>query len=763
MKSIAALLLTLVSTVHAQTLQIPEGSAANEPTLSVAIRTLARELLDERDPLSPAERFQLQLATDQYEKALASLESVRAGAPRLAAGTLDRSIPLELYARAKALELRGRLPFSDAFSEVFAETFERLDDRAALEAGWLLGTPLFVFEDRLRRSVAAQESQRTLSGAEAIEIVSAFNTRNAFGSIAPLVSAAVSADDSKRYSIDENVLIKTDEGVTLSAVVVRKKGAADRQPATLWFNIYVNLASSLYEAKLAAIHGYVGVAADPRGKRLSPDRIRPWETEAGDTYAVIDWISKQSWSDGQVGMYGSSHGAFSAWAATKRLHPALKTIVAASASQPGFGLPMQNNVFQFAQYAFPFYVMNNKTTDDATYFDHGRWRALQDKWFSSGRSFREIDALDGTPNPLLQTQLQHPSFDAYYQAMQPYREDYANIDIPVLSLTGYFDDANAAAVEYLREHYKYNNRPKHYLVIGPYDHGATARSFKSPIVKGYEIDPSAQLDSVALTYQWFDHVMRNGPRPALLRDRINYQVMGADIWRHARSIEAMSERILTLYLTDSRVGDRYLLTDARSSNIRFLEQEVDFADRTSEINLYPVRAIEDKVDLSNGFAFVSEPFVAPVSFEGQLRGQLKATINKKDMDFTLALYELMPNGKLFNLSYYLGRASYAVDMSKRKLLEPGKTEIIPFERTPLMSRQMQKGSRLLLLLTVNKNRHAQINYGTGKDVSDESIKDALEPLRVRWHTDSFVNVPIRGPVVQSNPSGNATRLAPRAR
>jgi hypothetical protein len=49
----------------------------------------------------------------------------------------------------------------------------------------------------------------------------------------------------------------------------------------------------------------------------------------------------------------------------------------------------------------------------------------------------------------------------------------------------------------------------------------------------------------------------------------------------------------------------------------------------------------------------------------------------------------------------------------------------------------------LLLVTVNKNAFAQVNYGTGKDVSDESVADAQEPLEVRWYTDSFVRVPIR--------------------
>ena len=42
---------------------------------------------------------------------------------------------------------------------------------------------------------------------------------------------------------------------------------------------------------------------------------------------------------------------------------------------------MQNNVVQYVQYAWPFYVMNNKTLDYATYNDFDRWKALREKWF----------------------------------------------------------------------------------------------------------------------------------------------------------------------------------------------------------------------------------------------------------------------------------------------------------------------------------------------------------------------------------------------
>ena len=180
--------------------------------------------------------------------------------------------------------------------------------------------------------------------------------------------------------------------------------------------------------------------ADARGKRLSPDAPVPYEAEALDTHAVLDWIVKQPWSDGKVGMIGGSYSGFTAWAATKRRHPALKGIAVSAAAIPGLGLPMHNNVFLSANYQWAFYVTNNKLLDDAVNDDGQRWWKMQREWFMSGRPYREIDAVDGTPNPWLQRWLQHPAYDKYWQSMVPYESDFARINIPVLTITGYYDD-----------------------------------------------------------------------------------------------------------------------------------------------------------------------------------------------------------------------------------------------------------------------------------------------------------------------------------
>ena len=134
-------------------------------------------------------------------------------------------------------------------------------------------------------------------------------------------------------------------------------------------------------------------------------------------------------------------------------------------------------------------------------------------------------------------------------------------------MTGYYDDANAAAVDYLVQHYEYNPKADHYLVVGPYPHASSLTPSVRPLVRGYAIDSAAQLDSLELTYQWFDYVMRHRPRPRLLQDRINFEVMGGNVWRHAPSIDAMSNEKLRLYLTNEKVGERYRLASLKPERL----------------------------------------------------------------------------------------------------------------------------------------------------------------------------------------------------
>jgi len=553
---------------------------------------------------------------------------------------------------------------------------------------------------------------------------------------------AKSEDLKSAYDIQDSVMIKTRDGAFISAIVVRKKGVSTPKPVILQYTIYVREASDIKSLKAAADKDYVGVIAYARGKRFSPEEISPYENDANDAYDVIDWISKQKWCNGSIGMYGGSYNGLTQWAACKKMHPALKTIVPYVANRAGMGLPMENNVFINPNYEWSFYVGNNKYLDTVAGNDRQRFRKMQFKWWETGVAYKKMDSIDGSPNRLFQRWLKHPSFDEYWQKMSPYKKDFAQINIPILVIDGYYNDSQNSSLYYLRELQKYNPKANSYLIIGPYSHFG-AQKGGSPVLNGYKVDADALINTNKITYQWFDYILKNGPKPEILKDRINYQVMGANEWRSAPSIDKMNNGFLTFYLTDNKSGKFYSLNATKPAKNNYLSQEVDFADRqVQNNNYYPDPIIRKEIDTTNGYAFVSDPLKEPLLVNGSFLGEIKASINKKDMDIGVTLYEVTPEGEYFNLAYFIGRASYAKDITKRNLLKPKKIETISFSNTRLVSKQLNKGSRLLITLNVNKNAFSELNYGTGKEVADEIIKDAKEPLKIKWYNDSFVKIPI---------------------
>lgn len=699
---------------------------------SVYINQLAKEILSAVSDSN--DLFRIQLTAGKYKDAIATIRALRK-----APSTTPVFIQYELYALAADAS-----SFENGYSKHFTGFFSALNDKDAVYISTAFLTRQGIDDLRNRWNQAAQtlNNRDSISLQEAVNLCKSYTLWQIYRRIEPLSITLMHADDQRRYIIQDSVLIKTPEGITLSAMVVRKRTTSIPAPATLYFTIYTDLQNHIIEAKQSALRGYVAVVADVRGKRLSPDAIDPWLHEGRDANAIIDWMSKQPWCNGKIGMYGGSYVGFVQWAAAKYHHPALKTIVPYVAAIPGQGLPMENNVFINPNYQWPFYVMNNKLLDNAANSDWQRWDRMRNKWYESGVAYRKIDSIDGTPNTILQRDLQHPSYDKYWQQMVPYQEQFANINIPVLTITGYYDDGQISALRYLKEHYRYNKKANHYLVIGPYDHfGAQIGGF--PVLRGYTLDPTATIDTRALTFDWLDHILRGGPKPAMLKDRINYEVMGANEWRHAPSLNKMRDTLLRFYLSNQKSGNQNLLAKKKPTSPGFLSQEVDLADRkTTNNDYYPGVIISKEINRSNGLFFISEPFDKPVSVNGAFSGLLRATINKKDMDIGIVLYEVLPSGEYFHLAYFIGRASYAYDMSKRQLLTPGKPELIPYVRTRLTSRRLSKGSRLLVVLNISKNPYAQINYGTGKDVSDETIADAGAPLQIKWHNDSYIEIPI---------------------
>jgi putative CocE/NonD family hydrolase len=720
-------------------------ASVDDPAAAAAMRDLAARLVPVYQDPDPdrylANLSALQLVAGNYSAAYESRQTLRDRRQRLDAGRpVGRDVIYDMYARAKAMEAESQVPFAQAFTQAYQDVVPRLNDQDAYAVTQWLGTSPAVFRYALQKLFDQQRADDSIGQSEAVALIRAYLSFGAYRSFGPLVVSLNEEDDRRRYAVDDQVLIKTPEGASITALLVRPQSLSKPLPALLEFTIY----DSRNYAKECAAHGYVGVVAYTRGTHDSPRQVVPYQHDGDDARAVIDWIAKQPWSDGRVGMYGDAYSGFTSWAAAKRLPPALKAIATSATTAPGIDVPMGGNIFQNSAYRWSSYVTNAKTSDESSYYDDALWHALDQKWYVSGSRYRDMGRLHGKPNPIFIRWLNHPSYDRYWQEMVPYREQFAHINIPVLTMTGYYSGSELGALYYFTQHHRYNPHADHTLVIGPYDDAVMQKGALATL-QNYQVDSAALVDLRELRYQWFNHVFKGGTMPPLLKAQVNYEVMGANEWRHAPTLEAMTKGSLKFYLDATVSGEGHRLTQHKNPKAAFILQTVNLADRKDAAWTPSTDLISRSIATHNDVLFVSEPLAKPTEFNGLFSGRLDFTVNKMDVDLNIIFFERLAGGdyvRLFSPAYEF-RASYARDRVHRHLLKAGERQELSFRSERMTSRLLQQGSRLVMVLGVNKRPDREINYGTGNDVSEESIDDGKVPVKIRWHNDSYIEIPIR--------------------
>src|SRR5262245_61036259 len=130
------------------------------------------------------------------------------------------------------------------------------------------------------------------------------------------------------------------DGVRLAADIYVPDGAraGERFPVLLEYLPYRKAESRERSDPLYSYfvqRGYIVARVDIRGTGQSEGRVIPYEysdQEQEDGEAVIDWLSKQPWSTGKVGMFGISWGGFNSIHMAMRNPPALGAIIAVDAT-----------------------------------------------------------------------------------------------------------------------------------------------------------------------------------------------------------------------------------------------------------------------------------------------------------------------------------------------------------------------------------------------------------------------------------------------
>jgi len=563
------------------------------------------------------------------------------------------------------------------------------------------------------------------------------------------------------------------DGIRLAATIYLPSPSSGPRPGLLAMTPY---GRDTYHAHALdfAKHGYVSMVVDVRGRGDSEGDFDPFFSDGRDGHDLVEWLASQPYCNGRIGMHGGSYGGMTQWATARARPKSLRSIVPTAPSYLGFDIPTHAGIF-------PSYWMQwlTLTQGKQTHFngfgDSVVWRDIFTELYRERAPFARLDVIAGSRATKFQEWLAHAEPGPYWERAALSDDDYANLRLPILSITGLFDGAIVPTLEYVRRHAAAGPPEavaQHFLVIGPWDHAGT-RVPKAEI-GGIRFGPQSLLDMNELHRAWYAWTLEGGQRPSLLKDRVLYYVTGAEEWRHAPSIDAATDMHAPFFLQapDGRAHDVFasgalasheLATPAATYQYDPLDIRPADVQPALDIvgGLQPLDQTAAHNLFGNGLVYHTAPLEDAVVLSGLPEVHLFIALDVPDTDLQVALHHVMPDGRAMELGVDMLRARYRRSLQSAELIEPGVINEYAFRRLPFIARRLEKYSRIRLVVSCPNSPYTEKNYNAGGDVSRETAADARTATVTVHHAAPFASYVVLpfGPLTTSNRFTNA-ELAP---
>jgi uncharacterized protein len=478
--------------------------------------------------------------------------------------------------------------------------------------------------------------------------------------------------DSKELNeivVERNLSIPLSDGVTLSADLYRPAGKGTF-PALMSFYPYHkdDFIGAMNEAprRYFAAHGYAHLLVDFRGLGGSSGVAWPamHRGEARDGAEAIEWIARQPWCDGKVGMWGLSYGGISSLKVAAENPPHLRAIV-----------PIQGSVDIYHDYLYPggcatclggygawgsfMLAMNLMPPTNAD--REGRWHSAWNERLQNGEPYV-------FPWP------DHPAHNEYWLAKAV---DPAKIKVPTFIIGGWrdiFPEAMPSVFARLKCPRK--------LWMGPWMHTLPG------------LAPHEPLDYLHEMKRWFDHWLRDENNGIADEPPVLINVQRANLWKHEREWPIARVQNRAMYL-----GSTGTLGDAPARE----EQGESY---TANPTLGTAAGLWDPMGLGVGMpldqneddlaslAYTSEPLAESLEISGAPQATVFAEIKQgDDANIVVKVSDVDPAGTSSLITSGWLRAACRNSVEE---LEPvGAGEVYEL-RVPLWSTsyQVPKGNRI---------------------------------------------------------------------
>ena len=457
-----------------------------------------------------------------------------------------------------------------------------------------------------------------------------------------------------------SVYLTMRDGVRLAADIIRptKAGVLHQEPLpVVWaHNRYhratiVNgaLRTTFGEMGLLLKYGYVLAVVDARGAGASFGHTPGFyaEDERKDTYEVTEWLAKQPWSTGKVGMWGRSYLGHIQYFAAAQRPPSLKAIFPEMATFDWFDDFNPGGIFH--EYALPTWRFLTKNLDESKTFE----------WF--GVPFGPVAPVDGDSGEVLRAaairdhegnldvgemfrdspyrnSIEPRTGEKLYQtrSVATYRREIAGSGIGIYHMNGWLDDPRQAVLLYR------NLATPRKLVIGPWYHTQT-RGFDN------------QIEHL----RWYDYWLKGIDNGIMREPPIHYGTFNAhpdSVWRSAWRWPLPNERRTRFYLGSGPTGTVASRNDGRleragAGPAGADSQTVDLAASLGKGNRWangyggPAGYPDLRSNDARGWTYTTEPLDRRVEVTGHPVVRFWVSADVPDADFFVQLEEVAPSGE----------------------------------------------------------------------------------------------------------------------
>ncbi len=358
--------------------------------------------------------------------------------------------------------------------------------------------------------------------------------------------------------------------------------------------------------------GYAVVQQNLRGLFESEGKWKVFASEMEDGYDTVEWIARQPWSNGKVGVLGGSGPGIAGYMTLMSGAPHLSA-----------GVIQNAHASTYPTVSYPGGVYQ---------------AALVDGWVKA----RGVEVPPPFPRPI---------FRKYDREMRQndIATHAANVKVPILHFTGWFDVFTQGTIDYFQaaqtkgsERAKGNQK----LVIHPKGHGGRLLG---------ELQWETEIpDFGGLARRWFDYWLRDVDTGVQKLPAVQYYVLGdarskegpGNEWRSGAGWPPLHTEGDYFLQPGGGVSRQVPKQETSSTSYDYDPKDpvpTILARPNDWLNRPPLdqRPLRGRADLAR---FVSLPLTAPVEIAGPVRAELFVSTTAKDTDFFVRVLDIYPDG-----------------------------------------------------------------------------------------------------------------------